>query len=147
MSQKKKWSSSAKFEIALLAIKGEVTINEICKRYEVSPTQVHAWKKQVVDQGATLFAKNEKAEKSVTVELERKQSKLYEKIGQLTVYHHHLNHFLQRQVQHHRYMTGAEVITQIRQQKKNHSIPIVVLTAYSDEETINRCKTAGADAI
>jgi transposase len=85
MSQKKKWSSSAKFEIALLAIKGEATINEICKRYEVSPTQVHAWKKQLVDQGASLFAKNEKAEKSVTVELERKQSKLYEKIGQLTV--------------------------------------------------------------
>jgi transposase len=68
-----------------LAIKGESTINEICKRYEVSPTQVHAWKKQLVEQGATLFAKNEKAEKSATVELERKQSKLYEKIGQLTV--------------------------------------------------------------
>lgn len=44
-------------------------------------------------------------------------------------------------------MTGAEVITQIRQQKKNHSTPIIVLTAYSDEETISRCKTAGADAI
>jgi CheY-like chemotaxis protein len=43
-------------------------------------------------------------------------------------------------------MTGAEVIAQIRQQKKNHSIPIIVLTAYSDEETVNRCKAAGADA-
>jgi transposase len=85
MSQKKKWSSSAKFEIALLAIKGEATINEICKRYAVAPSQVHAWKKQLLEQGANLFSKNEKAEKSITTELERKQSKLYEKIGQLTV--------------------------------------------------------------
>lgn len=39
----KKWSSSAKFEIALLALKGETTLNELCKKYEVSPSQVHAW--------------------------------------------------------------------------------------------------------
>src|ERR1700730_18306146 len=82
---RKKWSPSAKFEIALLAIKGETTINEICRRYEVSPCQVHAWKKQLLEQGAGLFDKNDKASESVAVELERKQSKLYEKIGQLTV--------------------------------------------------------------
>ncbi len=43
MSQKKKWSASKKFEIALLALKGETTLNEICKRYEVAASQVHAW--------------------------------------------------------------------------------------------------------
>ncbi len=85
MSQKKKWSSAAKFEIALLAIKSEATINEICKRYEVAPSQVYAWKKQLLEAGAALFAKNEKAERTAAAELERKQSKLYEKIGQLTV--------------------------------------------------------------
>ena len=46
MSKNKKWSSAAKFEIALQAIKNETTLNEICKKYEVSPSQVHAWKKQ-----------------------------------------------------------------------------------------------------
>jgi transposase len=46
---------------------------------------VHAWRKQLLEQGANLFAKGEKAERSTTAELERKQSKLYEKIGQLTV--------------------------------------------------------------
>ena len=82
---RKKWSPSAKFEIALLAIKGETTLNEICKRYEVAPTQVHAWKKQLLEQGAGLFAKSDKAIEASTIELERKQSKLFEKIGQLTV--------------------------------------------------------------
>lgn len=85
MGQKKKWSGSAKFEIALLAIKGEMTLNEICKRYEVSPSQVHVWKKQLLEQGAQLFAKNDKAAVIAAIELERKQSKLYEKIGQLTI--------------------------------------------------------------
>lgn len=85
MSRNKKWSASVKFEIALLALKGETTLNEICKRYEVAPSQVHVWKKQLLEQGAQLFAKNTMGTETPTVELERKQSKLYEKIGELTV--------------------------------------------------------------
>ena len=86
MAQKKKWSPSVKFEIALLAIKGETTLNEICTRYQVAPSQVHAWKKQLLEQGADLFAKSSsKAAETAALELERKQGKLYEKIGQLTV--------------------------------------------------------------
>jgi transposase len=85
MARNKKWSAALKFEIALLAIKGETTLNEICKRYEVAPSQVHAWRKQLLEQGADLFAKNDKASEAAAVELERKQGKLYEKIGELTV--------------------------------------------------------------
>jgi len=85
MARKKKWSSAAKFEIALLAIKGETTINEICTRYEVAPSQVHAWKKQLLEQGAQLFTKGDKSTVAESVDLERKQRQLYEKIGQLTV--------------------------------------------------------------
>ena len=85
MAQKKKWSPSAKFEIALLAIKGETTINEICKRYEVAPSQVHEWKKQLLEQGAQLFSKGDKAAEAASADLERMQRQLYEKIGKLTV--------------------------------------------------------------
>ena len=51
MAKNKKWSSAAKFEIALQAIKNETTLNEICKKHEVSPSQVHAWKKQLLEEG------------------------------------------------------------------------------------------------
>lgn len=85
MARNKKWSAAAKFEIALLAIKGETTLNEICKRYEVAPSQVHAWRKQLLEQGANLFAKSDKASEAAAVELEHMQSKLYKKIGELTV--------------------------------------------------------------
>jgi len=84
MTKRRKWSAALKFEIALVAIKGEQTLNEICKRYMVAPTQVNAWKKQLLEQGSELFSK---ANKSATdaIDNERTQRTLYEKIGQLTV--------------------------------------------------------------
>lgn len=84
MARNKKWSAAAKFEIALLALKGETTLNEICKRYEVAPSQVHAWKKQLLEQGAQLFNKGDKGA-ATAADNERTQRQLYEKIGQLTV--------------------------------------------------------------
>jgi len=85
MSRNKKWSSVIKFEIVLLVIKGEMTINEICKRYEVSPSQVHTWKKEFLEHGSKVFAKNEGVSQSIVSKLEGKQGKLYEKIGKLIV--------------------------------------------------------------
>src|SRR5438105_566009 len=84
MAKKKKWSATAKFEIALLALKGETTLNELCKRYQVAPSQVHAWKKQMLEQGAQLFGKTTKSVAAGATH-EREVSALYEKIGQLTV--------------------------------------------------------------
>lgn len=84
MAKNKKWSAAAKFEIALLALKGETTLNEICKRYKVSPSQVHTWKNKLLEQGSQVFSKSEKAAVSIA-DNERVQRTLYEKIGQLTV--------------------------------------------------------------
>jgi len=84
MARNKKWSAAAKFEIALHAIKGETTLNDICKRYEVAPSQVHAWKNQLLEQGAELFSKAGKAA-VVAADHERLQRQLYEKVGQLTI--------------------------------------------------------------
>jgi transposase len=85
MSQKRKWSASQKFEIALLAAKNETTINDICKKYEVAPCQVHEWKKRLLEQGENLFVKNDKEKQTAIEDVERRQEKLFEKIGELTV--------------------------------------------------------------
>lgn len=68
----------------LQVLKGETTLNEVCKRYEVSPSQVHAWKKQFLEQGSQVFGKTDKVA-TIADEAERTQRMLYEKIGQLTV--------------------------------------------------------------
>ena len=88
MSQKRQWSSSQKFEIALMAIKNETTINDICKKYDVAPCQVHEWKKRLIEQGANLFEKKDKEKQfaqTAIIDAEKKQEKLFEKIGELTV--------------------------------------------------------------
>ena len=84
MSQRKKWSAAAKFEIALLVLKNETTLNDICKRYQVAPSQIHAWKKQLLEQGSQLFTKADKSS-AIIAENEREKGQLYEKIGELTV--------------------------------------------------------------
>ena len=84
MAKRKKWPAAVKFEIALQVIKGEQTLNDICKRYEVAPTQVKAWKKQLVEQGAEIFT-NASAKAEAANKVEHEQGKLYEKIGQLTM--------------------------------------------------------------
>lgn len=85
MSKKRKWSAEVKFEIVLLTLKGDCTLAEICKRYEVAPSQVHLWKNQFLQQGAQVFSKGDKAAVSALADAESTQRKLYEKIGQLTV--------------------------------------------------------------
>ena len=80
MTKNNKWSSASKFEIALQAFNNETTLNEICKKYKVSPSQVHASKKQ----GMQLFNKAEKSSKLIA-EHEEKQRVLYETVGQLTI--------------------------------------------------------------
>lgn len=84
MSKKKKWSPEAKFKIALEIIKSEITLIELCKKYEVAPSQVHSWKRQLLEQGSELFKKPEKDRKIKEVQ-EAEQKVLYAKIGALTV--------------------------------------------------------------
>ena len=86
MSQKKIWSAAAKLEIAILAIKGEMTIADICKHYQVAPSQVQAWKQLIIKGGRQLFEKSSKSSRKRAVnQAERLQSQLYEKIGQLPI--------------------------------------------------------------
>jgi len=84
MSRYKKWSSAMKFEIALQALKNDTPLNDICKKYEVAPGQVHAWKKQLLEQGAQVFTSTDKTSK-LLAEHEETKRVLYETVGQLTV--------------------------------------------------------------
>ena len=86
MAKNKKWSAAAKFEIVLHVLKGDSTLNETCKRYQVAPSQVHLWKKQFLEQGKDVFSKaSDKPAALKLEELEKQRTKLYETIGQLTV--------------------------------------------------------------
>ena len=53
---RKHHSSELKAKVALEAIKGQKTANEIASEYAVHLTQIAQWKKQVLDELPGLFA-------------------------------------------------------------------------------------------
>ena len=82
MSMKKSYSSAEKAKIALEAIKGERTINEISHRYGVHSTQINQWKKQLIRALPDVFSQHQ-AQKDG--EQQVLMDRLYQQIGQLTV--------------------------------------------------------------
>jgi putative transposase len=81
MARKRKSHSAAfKAQVALAAIKGDRTINELAALHGVHPTMIHAWKKQLLDNAEELFLSGAKAS---SAEHEALQAQLYEQIGRL----------------------------------------------------------------
>jgi putative transposase len=77
---RRRFSAEMKASAALAAIKGQQTLNEIAADYGVHPHQVSQWKKQVLEQAATLFTRP-----AATTDEEGLKARLYQEIGQLKV--------------------------------------------------------------
>ena len=54
--QRKRYSAETKAKVALEAIRGHKTANEIAAEYGVHPTQIVQWKKQALDELPEIFA-------------------------------------------------------------------------------------------
>jgi transposase-like protein len=82
MAGKRKTHSAAfKAQVALAALKGDKTINELASQHEVHPTLIHGWKKQLLSGAETVFTSGAKT----TGPPEDKTAELYEQIGRLKV--------------------------------------------------------------
>ena len=80
--QRRSFSAEMKARIALEAIKGQKTIQEIASHYGVHPSQVTNWKRQAVEGTPSLFV--DRRSQSGTSEEDLK-AELYQQIGQLQV--------------------------------------------------------------
>jgi putative transposase len=80
VGQRKRYSAELKTKVALEAIKGHKTTNEIAAEYEVHPTQIAQWKKQALEGLPTLFSSRASEQQKSEEEL---IATLYQQIGQL----------------------------------------------------------------
>ncbi len=81
MTQKrKKYSSEFKFKLALEAVKGQTTINEIASSNNIHPNQVSTWKKQLLVEGPAVF--DQQTAKKLQEQTAR-EAELFEQIGRL----------------------------------------------------------------
>jgi len=80
--ERKSYTAAFKAKVALEAIKGQRTTNEIASAYEVHPNQVTQWKKQAVSQLSEIFSNGRARDDAAEEEL---RNQLYQQIGQLKV--------------------------------------------------------------
>jgi len=65
--------------VALAAIKEVRTVNELAGQFGVHPTQVHQWKRRLIEQAESLFVGPGEKRRAAEVET----AELYEQIGRL----------------------------------------------------------------
>ena len=80
--QRNHYSADFKAKVAIAAIKGQQTVNEIASVYGMHPNQVMQWKKHLLEAVPDIFsARRARA----TQDEEALKSQLYQQIGQLKV--------------------------------------------------------------
>ena len=78
--KRKQHTAAFKAQVALAALKGDRTVNELAGQFGVHPTLIHTWKKQLL-QGAEAVFRN--GVQLVTADAEAQKAELFEQIGRL----------------------------------------------------------------
>jgi transposase len=80
---RKRYDKAFKAKVAIEALRGEKTLQEIASVYGVHSNMIALWKKQLLDGAETIF---EKTGKDKDAELaEKKQDELYKQVGKMQI--------------------------------------------------------------
>lgn len=83
MGKKRKiYNNELKARIALDAIKGHKTMNELSSEYGVHANQISQWKKKLLENSAELFSRGKDTSLANS---EAEKDRLYQQIGKLQV--------------------------------------------------------------
>jgi transposase-like protein len=77
----KQYTAAFKAQVALAALKGDKTINELAGQFGLHPTLSQDWKKHLLTIAAQVFANGVKADN--TTQAEAQKAELFEQIGRL----------------------------------------------------------------
>jgi transposase-like protein len=79
--KKRSYAAAFKAQVALAALRGDSTANELAAKHQIHPTLVSNWKKALLDGAATLFA--EGGGKPTKADDQPDPAELFEQIGRL----------------------------------------------------------------
>jgi len=79
---RRKHAAEFKARVALEAVKGLNTINEIAAKYELHPVQVGSWKKELLERVSEVFERKNAAKDP---DAEQERARLERKVGQLSM--------------------------------------------------------------
>ena len=78
--KRKQHSAKFKFTVALEGAKETKTVNEVASAFGVHPSQVSQWKRQMIDEGPSMFSNRRGQAERIQA---NKETELYEQIGRL----------------------------------------------------------------
>jgi len=91
MARKTSYENGLKFKVALAAIKGERTYEEIATEFNISKSLITKWRDELLKKGSAIYSKE-----SAPATNEANEQKLYQQIGQLTMEVDYLKKFLSK---------------------------------------------------
>jgi len=80
--KRKTFSPKLKAKVAIEALKGHQTVNQIASEFDIHPSQVNAWKKLLLEESSDIFSKGRQHQAE---NAEEEKDKLYNQIGRLKV--------------------------------------------------------------
>ncbi len=80
--KRKQYNPEFKARVALAAVRGEETVAELAARYQIHPTMIHGWKRELMERAGEIFERGVNKEQQET---EAETAELYRQIGQLKV--------------------------------------------------------------
>jgi putative transposase len=81
-TKRQRYSAEFKAEVALEALKGLKSVAELASDYQVHPTQINQWKKQLMEGADDLFGSHGSGRKTTA---EAETASLYKEIERLTM--------------------------------------------------------------
>ncbi len=84
-NKRKQYRPQLKAKVALEAVQGEKTTSELASQYQVHPTMINNWKKQLTEGASSLFEKGTEITKNNDNNQQAQIDELYRQIGQLKV--------------------------------------------------------------
>ena len=78
VKKRRRHSAAYKFRIALEALEGSKTISQLSSEHEIHPNMIRAWKRQLLEDGPSVFASNGERKQR---QQEAQEAELYEQMA------------------------------------------------------------------